>query len=87
MIEAGVAGYEATAWFALFAPAGTPREIVARLNAVAAKALDTDEVRERLAPQGSADLVGGAPEVLGNLVKSEIGKWSKVVRESGAKAD
>ena len=43
--------------------------------------------RERLAPQGSADLVGGAPEVLGNLVKSEIGKWSKVVRESGAKAD
>ena len=87
MIEAGVAGYEATAWFALFAPAGTPREIVARLNAVAAKALDTDEVRERLAPQGSADLVGGAPEMLGNLVKSEIGKWSKVVRESGATAD
>ncbi|MEI6719497.1 MAG: tripartite tricarboxylate transporter substrate binding protein [Betaproteobacteria bacterium] len=87
MIEAGVAGYEATAWFALFAPAGTPREIVARLNAVASKALDTDEVRERLAPQGSADLVGGAPEVLGNLVKSEIGKWSKVVRESGATAD
>jgi tripartite-type tricarboxylate transporter receptor subunit TctC len=87
MIEAGVAGYEATAWFALFAPAGTPREIVARLNAVAAKALDTDDVRERLAPQGSADLVGGAPEVLGNLVKSEIGKWSKVVRESGATAD
>ncbi len=87
MIEAGVAGYEATAWFALFAPAGTPREIVARLNAVAAKALDTDDVRERLAPQGSADLVGGAPELLGNLVKSEIGKWSKVVRESGATAD
>jgi tripartite-type tricarboxylate transporter receptor subunit TctC len=87
MIEAGVAGYEATAWFALFAPAGTPRDIIARLNSVAAKALDTDEVRERLAPQGSADLVGGAPEVLGNLVKSEIGKWSKVVRESGATAD
>ena len=62
MVEAGIANYEATAWFALFAPAGTPREVVARLNAV-------------------------APEVLGNLVKSEIAKWSKVVRESGATAD
>ncbi len=87
MIEAGVPGYEATAWFALFAPAGTPREIVARLNGVAAKALETDEVRERLAPQGSAELTGGPPELLGNLVKSEIVKWSKVVRESGATAD
>ena len=87
MIEAGVPGYEATAWFALFAPAGTPREIVARLNGVAAKALETDEARERLAPQGSAELTGGPPELLGNLVKSEIVKWSKVVRESGATAD
>ena len=87
MIEAGVPGYEATAWFALFAPAGTPREIVARLNGVAAKVLETDEVRERLAPQGSAELTGGPPELLGNLVKSEIVKWSKVVRESGATAD
>jgi tripartite-type tricarboxylate transporter receptor subunit TctC len=86
-IEAGVPGYEATAWFALFAPAGTPREIVTRLNSVAAKALDTEEVRERLASQGSAELTGGSPELLGNLVKSEIQKWSKVVRDSGAKAD
>ena len=87
LIEAGVPGYEATAWFALFAPAGTPREVVARLNAVAGKALTTDEVRERLAPQGSAELTGGSPEHLGALVKSEIVKWSKVVRESGATAD
>ncbi len=87
MIEAGVPGYEATAWFALFAPAGTPREIVAKLNAVAGRALETEEVRERLAPQGSAELTGGTPEALGNLVKSEIAKWSKVVRESGATAD
>ncbi len=87
MIEAGVPGYEATAWFALFAPAGTPREIIARLNGVAAKALETEEVRERLAPQGSAELTGGPPELLGNLVKSEIVKWSRVVRDSGATAD
>jgi tripartite-type tricarboxylate transporter receptor subunit TctC len=87
MIEAGVPGYEATAWFALFAPAGTPREIVAKLNAVAGQALKTDDVRERLASQGSADLVGGTPEHLGALVKAEIVKWSKVVKESGATAD
>jgi tripartite-type tricarboxylate transporter receptor subunit TctC len=87
MIEAGVPGYEATAWFALFAPAGTPREIVARLNTIAGKALTTPEVHERLASQGSADLVGGTPEQLGALVKAEIVKWSKVVKESGATAD
>ena len=87
MIEAGVPGYEATAWFALFAPAGTPREIVATLNAAAGKALRMEDVRERLAPQGSADLVGGTPEYLGELVKSEIAKWAKVVKESGATAD
>jgi tripartite-type tricarboxylate transporter receptor subunit TctC len=87
MIEAGVPGYEATAWFALFAPATTPRDIVARLNAVAGKALQMDDVRERLAPQGSAELVGGTPEHLGALVQSEIVKWSKVVKESGATAN
>ncbi len=87
MIEAGVPGYEATAWFALFAPAGTPRDVVGKLNAVAGKALQTEEVRERLAPQGSADLVGGTPEHLAGLVRSEIVKWSKVVKESGATAD
>jgi tripartite-type tricarboxylate transporter receptor subunit TctC len=87
MVEAGIPNYEATAWFALFAPAGTPREIVMRLNEVAGRALQSEDVRERLAPQGSADLAGGSPEVLRNLVKSEIVKWSKVVRDSGAKAD
>jgi len=87
MAEAGVPNYEATAWFALFAPAGTPREIVMRLNAAAGRALDTDEVRERLAPQGSAELTGGPPELLGALVKSEIVKWARVVKESGATAD
>lgn len=87
MVEAGVPNYEATAWFALFAPAGTPHEIIARLNAEAAKALNTNEVRDRLAPQGSAELVGGSPDVLRDLVRSEIVKWSKVVRESGARVD
>ncbi|HKC43259.1 MAG TPA: tripartite tricarboxylate transporter substrate binding protein [Burkholderiales bacterium] len=87
MIEGGVPGYEATAWFGYFAPAGTPREIVDRLNAEIAKAIATPDVRERLAPGGLSELPGGTPERFGELVKSEIAKWSKVVKESGAKVD
>ncbi len=87
MIEAGVPDYEAIAWFGYFAPAGTPREIVDRLNAEIAKAMAAPDVRERIAPGGLSELPGGPPERLGELVKSEIAKWSRVVKESGAKID
>lgn len=87
MIEGGVPDYEATAWFGYFAPAGTPREIVDRLNAEIARALAAPDVRERLAPGGLSELPGGTPERFGALVKSEIAKWSRVVKESGAKVD
>ncbi len=87
MIEAGVPDYEAIAWFGYFAPAGTPREIVDRLNAEIAKAMAAPDVRERIAPGGLSELPGGTPERLGELVKSEIAKWSRVVKESGAKVD
>jgi tripartite-type tricarboxylate transporter receptor subunit TctC len=87
MAEAGVPGYEATAWFGYLAPAGTPREIVDRLNAEIAKSLESPEVRDRLAPGGLSELPGGSPERFGDHIKSEIVKWSKVVKESGAKVD
>jgi tripartite-type tricarboxylate transporter receptor subunit TctC len=87
MAEAGVPGYEATAWFGYLAPAGTPREIVDRLNVEIGKALESAEVRDRLAPGGLSELPGGTPERFGDFVKSEIAKWSKVVKESGAKID
>ena len=87
LAEAGVPGYEATAWFGYLAPAGTPREIVDRLNAEIAKALESPDVRDRLAPGGLSELPGGTPERFGDLIKSEIAKWSKVVKESGAKID
>jgi tripartite-type tricarboxylate transporter receptor subunit TctC len=87
MAEAGVPGYEATAWFGYLAPAGTPREIIDRLNAEIAKALESSEVRDRLAPGGLSELPGGTPERFGDFVKSEIAKWSRVVKESGAKID
>jgi tripartite-type tricarboxylate transporter receptor subunit TctC len=87
MSEAGVPDYEAIAWFGYFAPAGTPREIVDRLNAEIAKALAAPDVRERIAPGGLSELPGGTPEQLGEFVKSEIAKWSRVVKASGAKVD
>jgi tripartite-type tricarboxylate transporter receptor subunit TctC len=87
MVEGGVPGYEATAWFGYLAPAGTPREIIDRLNAEIAKALESPDVRDRLAPGGLSELPGGTPERFGALVKSEIAKWSRVVKESGAKID
>ena len=87
LAEAGVPGYEATAWFGYLAPAGTPREIIDRLNAEIAKALESPDVRERLAPGGLSELPGGTPERFGAFIKTEIAKWSKVVKESGAKID
>ncbi len=87
MVEGGVPNYEATAWFGYFAPAGTPREVVDRLNAEIARAMAAPDVRERLAPGGLSDLPGGTPEAFGEFVRSEIAKWSRVVKESGATID
>ncbi|MEO7402523.1 MAG: tripartite tricarboxylate transporter substrate-binding protein, partial [Burkholderiales bacterium] len=87
MAEAGVPNYEATAWFGYFAPAGTPREIVLRLNAEIAKAIASPDVRDKIAPGGLSELPGGTPEAFGELVKNEIAKWSRVVKASGAKID
>ena len=84
--ESGLAGYEASTWFALLAPAGTPREIVARLNAAIVTIGQTPEIRDRLVAQG-AEPLGGTPEQLGAFVRSEIEKWGKVVAVSGARAE
>jgi tripartite-type tricarboxylate transporter receptor subunit TctC len=87
MQEAGVPKYEAVAWWAYFAPAGTPREIVSRLNADINRILQNPEVRTRLSVQGSAEVVGGTPEQLAAFVKAEIAKWTVVIKASGATAD
>ena len=84
--ESGLAGYEASTWFALLAPAGTPREIVARLNATIVAIGQTPEIRDRLVAQG-AEPLGGTPEQLGAFVRSEIEKWGKIVAVSGARAE
>jgi tripartite-type tricarboxylate transporter receptor subunit TctC len=87
MQESGAPGYEAVAWWAYYAPAGTPRDIVMRLNAEINKTIQLPEVRDRLSVQGSAEIVGGSPEQLAAFMKAEIAKWSRVIKESGATAD
>jgi tripartite-type tricarboxylate transporter receptor subunit TctC len=81
--EAGVPGYEAIVWIGMLAPAGTPREIVARLNGEIGKLVRTDEVRKLLAPTGM-EPDPDTPEQFGVHVKADYDKWGKVVRESGA---
>ncbi|HEY6865363.1 MAG TPA: tripartite tricarboxylate transporter substrate binding protein [Burkholderiales bacterium] len=86
MQEAGVAGYEATAWFGMLAPKGTPRSVVARLNAEVNKALAQPDVKEKLAQQG-AMASPWTPEQFGEFIHNEIAKWGKVVKASGAKVE
>lgn len=86
MAEAALPAFEASAWFGIFAPAKTPREVVARLNSEINRALQAKDLRERLVSQG-AEPRGGSPEEFEKYVKSEIAKWSKVIEASGARAD
>jgi len=84
--EAGVPGYEATSWQGVVVPAATPRAIVNRLHGEIAKALQTPEMTQWLAAEGSTP--GGiTPHEFAAHIKSEIAKWAKVVKASGARAD
>jgi tripartite-type tricarboxylate transporter receptor subunit TctC len=87
MIEVGVPNYEAVGWFAYFAPAHTPRDIVVKLNSVINKEMARPEVGARLTADGTAYLAGGSPEDLDKLLKSEMAKWSEVVKRAGVKAN
>ena len=84
--ESGVPGYETYTWNALFAPAGTPPEIIARLNAAAVEALADPKVQSKLQEFG-ATIVGSSPEALADHVQAELAKWAPVVQASGAKID
>ncbi len=84
--ESGVPGYEVTGWYMMLAPAGVPREIIARLNSEIVKAVHSPAVKERFAALGT-EPVGNSPEACGEFLRAEIAKWTKVVRAAGAKAD
>ena len=85
-ISETVAGYESLAWFGLFAPAATPKEIVTKWHDDVVAILALPEIRERVAQMGF-DVVGNTPEAYGALVRNDIAKWQRVVKASGAKAD
>ena len=84
--EQGLPGFDAVSWFALFAPAGTPRPIVDRLQAEVKKILAQPEIAKKLAEAG-LDAVGSSPDELAAYQRTEIAKWAKVVKDSGAKVE
>lgn len=84
--EAGVPGFEALSWFGLFAPARTPKGIVDKLEAEAARAVKAPDVSERIAALG-AQPVGGTSRDFAAFIASEITKWEKVIREAGVKLE
>ena len=84
--ESGLRDYEIVSWWGLLAPAGVPREIIARVHAEAVKALNTAEMKERLAGQ-SAMVVTNTPEQFAAYIKSEIANWGRIVAVSGARMD
>lgn len=86
MIESGLPDFDATAWYSVVAPARTPQPIIDRLHAELVKALNTPEVRQRLADEG-AEVETTTPEELGRFEHAEIAKWAKAVKASGATLD
>jgi tripartite-type tricarboxylate transporter receptor subunit TctC len=81
-----VAGYEATAWFGIGMPKGTPKEIIEKVNAEVNRALADPQMRERLAELGGLP-IPGTPEDFGKMIRDETAKWEKVVISSGAKVE
>ena len=84
--EAGVKGYEAGNWFGIFAPAGTPREIVARVNEAINKAMTRPEMKDKLASQG-ADALTGSPADLAALVQRELAKFAGIIKAAGVRVE
>jgi tripartite-type tricarboxylate transporter receptor subunit TctC len=84
--ESGLPGFEASSWFGILAPAGTPPAIVTKINGEVAKWVASAEAKEKLLSQG-ANAAGGTPEDFARHIQAETAKWAKVVKESGAKVD
>jgi len=80
--ELGFPGYEISSWQGVFAPAGTPKDVVAKINGELVRMLNVPEVRRRISQEG-ADPVGSTPDAFANRVKNEITKWTKVIKTSG----
>ena len=86
LAESGMPGFEAAAWQGIVVPTGTPADIIQKLNVEVNKALAHPDVRSRLAAQG-ADILGGSPAEYAAYLRTEIPRWAKAVKDSGAKAE
>jgi len=84
--ESGLPGYEAVSWYGVFVPAATPKDIVTRLNGELRRATAAPDVRSALINQG-AEPAGDTPEEFSALVRSDLAKWAKIVKDTGAKPD
>ena len=84
--EAGVPGYESGVWFGLMAPAGTPKEVVAKLNAEAVKGAKSPDFVKRMGDLGY-NMIPASPEVMTDMIRQEIARWTPIVKASGAKVD
>src|SRR5688572_4097912 len=84
--ESGVPGYEVTSWNGILAPAGTPREIIARLNGELNKIIAAPDMKQRMIDNGF-EPVGGAPEKFAEKIRAEIAKWAPVVKSAGVRVD
>lgn len=86
VVESGLPGYVVTSYYGILTPTGTPKEIIARVNAEIVKAMRAPDMRERLAGDG-ADPVSSTPEKFASFIKSEIDKWAKVVKAANIRAE
>lgn len=86
IIEAGVPGYDAYSWGGLSVPTGTPEDVVTRLNADIVRVLRDPDVKERLAQIG-AEPMPGTPAQYAAIIKSEISKWAKVIKQAKIKIE
>jgi len=84
--EAGVPGYQVSVWFGVVAPAATPKDVVARLNAEINRVIGLPEVKERFSQSG-IEIVGGSPEVFDRQIREQVATWGKVVKEANIKSD
>ena len=85
--EAGITGFDVSAWYGLLAPAGTPRPVIAKLHAEVTRILATPEMKERFLTTIGGDPVGGTPEQFAADIKADIARWSVIVRESGLRIE
>jgi tripartite-type tricarboxylate transporter receptor subunit TctC len=84
--ESGLPGYEVNAWFALVGPAGIPRDVVVRLNSIVAAALKSPDVLQRFQALGY-DPIGGTPEELGAIIRSDLAKYAKIIKSAGIRIE